>query len=116
MRRNLGNAFHLRGRDMTYSGSIYFLGQYRPAYFQASSLKGLREKMRIAIQDMPRDDWEFFAWRIDNAIKELRKPSCTGASHEHGCRGVSVSKRPHDPWLANIVAKLPAHETLLYPA
>jgi hypothetical protein len=99
-----------------YSGSIYFLGQFRPAYFSATSLKDLRAKMRVAIQDMPRSEWEWFAWRIDNVTKELRKPSCTGASHEHGARGISVAKRPHDPWLANVVARLPAHETLLYPA
>ena len=65
---------------MQYSGSIYFLGQFRPAYFSATSLKDLRAKMRVAIQDMPRNEWEWFAWRIDSVTKELRKPSCAGAS------------------------------------
>ena len=101
---------------MRYSGSIYFLGQFRPAYFSATSLKDLRAKMRVAIQDMPRDEWEFFAWRIDQAAKELRPAHCAHVAHEHGARGLSMSKRPHDPWLANVVARLPAHDTLLYPA
>ena len=30
---------------MQYSGSIYFLGQFRPAYFSATSLKDLRAKL-----------------------------------------------------------------------
>ena len=110
------DAENVKDKHMTYSGSIYFLGQFRPAYFSATNLKDLRAKMRVAIQDMPRDEWEWFAWRIDNVTKELRKPNCAGASAEQGARGISVAKRPHDPWLANVVARLPAHDTLLYPA
>jgi hypothetical protein len=98
-----------------YSGSIYFLGQYRPAYFEATGLGSLRAQMRDAIAQMNMDDWQWFAPRIDNAVKELRKPSCGGASVEHGCRGVSVAKRPHDPWLDSIVAKLPNYPGLVYP-
>ena len=59
-----------------YSGSIYFLGQYRPAYFEATSLNKLRDQMRAAIAQTGMDDWQWFAPRIDNAVKELRKPSC----------------------------------------
>ena len=98
-----------------YSGSIYFLGQYRPAYFEATSLNKLHEKMRVAIVQTGMDDWQWFAWRIDLATKELRKPNCEGWSAEHGCRGVSVAKRPHDPWLDSIVAKLPEYPGLAYP-
>lgn len=98
-----------------YSGSIYFLGQYRPAYFEAVTVGKLREQMLASIVQMNIDDWQWFAAKIQNSVYELRKPNCGGASAEHGCRGVSVAKRPHDPWLDNVVAKLPEYPGLAYP-
>ena len=100
---------------MTYSASIYFLGQYRPAYFQATSMTKLKAQMRLAIDNLDRDDWEWFAWRIDEAFKRVQARHCSGVSIEHGCKGLSVAKRQHDPWLDSVVAKLPAFPFLNYP-
>lgn len=98
-----------------YSGSIYFLGQYRPAYFEAKTLGALRAAMCNAIANLESDTRFFLDYRIHNVVKQLRKPSCGGASAEHGAMGVSVGKRPHDPWLDSIVAKLPEYPGLAYP-
>jgi hypothetical protein len=100
---------------MTYSASIYFLGQYRPAYFQASSMNRLKAQMRLAIDNLDRDNWEWFAWRIDEAFKRVNARNCSGVNIEHGCRGLSIAKRPHDPWLDNVIADLPAFPHLNYP-
>lgn len=97
-----------------YTGSFYFLGTARPAYFEATTLKGLRERMFKAINQMSMDDWQFFAFRIDAVTKEIRKKGCSGASAESGTKGVSVYKRKHDTALDDIVADFPAFPGLDY--
>ena len=99
---------------MIYTGSFYFLGTARPAHFQAKSIKALREQMLKAIKGMNMDDWQFFAWRIDNIAKELRKKGCAGASAEYGTKGIWMKKRPHDPWLQDVVKDFPAYPGLDY--
>jgi len=99
---------------MTYSGTLYFLGTARPAYFEAKSIKALREQMLKSIQGMSMDDWQFFSWRIDNIAKELRKRSCAGASAEHGCKGISMKEGKHDPFLHDIVKSFPSYPGLDY--
>lgn len=96
-----------------YSGTFYFLGQHKPAHFQSETLKDLRAQMRAAIKSMPADDWHWFAWRIDNIAKELRK-NYSAASQEHGARGISMKKRAHDDWLHSAVADLPPFPGLDY--
>jgi hypothetical protein len=70
--------------------------------------------MQKAINGIDSDAWHFFAWRIDEAVKHVRKPDCDGYSAEYGARGISIKKRPHDPWLESVVATLPAYPSLNY--
>lgn len=91
---------------MKLHGAFYFLGKARPAHFEADSIKALRAKMFDAIRNTHMDDWQFFAFRIDQAAKELRKKGCAGFSSEHGTRGLVMQKRPHDPWLDKTTADL----------
>lgn len=98
---------------MTYSGSIYFFGNYRSAHFEASSVKALRLQMQAAIRGMNMDDWQYFAWRIDNLSKEIRK-NYSSVSADYGARGVSMKKRPHDPFLDSVTRDLPEYPGLTY--
>lgn len=100
---------------MTYSGSIYFLGAYRPAYFEANDLVSLSIKMHAAASQMPEAEW--FEARITEAFQTLkRKDSTTSISIEHGARGVSMSRSSHDPWLDKLTTVMPACPGLDYSA
>lgn len=98
----------------TYTGSFYFLGQHKPAHFEASSVKALRAQMRAAITAMSGDDWQWYAWRIDEIARDIRKYAAV--SREHGAKGLSMAKRPHDPWLDDVTATLPPYPGLNYGA
>jgi hypothetical protein len=98
----------------TYSATIYFLGDFKPAHYEAKTIKKLHEQMLNSIVHMSQDDWQFFAPRITEGCKQLRKLSCTGFSAEYGSRGVSFKKRAHDPFLDAITAKLPTFDGIDY--
>lgn len=103
------------GDAMIYSGSIYFFGNYRPAHFQAASVKALRAAMLASIKQMNMDDWQYFAFRIDDLAKQLRK-NYTSVSADYGARGVAMRKRPHDPFLDSVTRDLPEYPGLAYGA
>lgn len=98
---------------MTCSGSIYFLGRYRPAYFEASSLEMLRTIMLDAVQDMSNAPW--YMTRIADAADALKNANgYTAWQSDHCDKGVSMAKRPHDPWLDETVKTLPDCPNLHY--
>ena len=101
-------------RKMKYTGSFYFFGHYRPAHFEETSLKRLRERMQKAINGIDSEAWHYFAWRIDEAIKQVKKPGCAAFSSEYGAKGISVKKRPHDPFLDEVTATFPHYPNLNY--
>jgi hypothetical protein len=94
---------------MTVSGSIYFLGRYRPAYFEGESIAHIAGQMITAIrflQDSVLRDW--IENRIVEGHKQIKKQNLyTSWSCDHCDRGVSFAARPHDPWLDSVTAKLP---------
>jgi hypothetical protein len=98
------------------SGSIYFLGRYRPAYFEASNLYDLTDSMIAAVRDIK--DANLKAWLFARiSIGRAKIDShCTSWSADHCDRGVSFAARPHDPWLDSITAKLPPCPGLNYGA
>jgi len=98
---------------MQYTGQFYFLGQYKPLTIQATSIKALRAKMFEAIKNAHNDDWHWYAWRIEECVKELRK-GAAAFSCEHGCKGITMKKRPHDPWLESITNTMPEYVGLNY--
>lgn len=101
------------GDAMIYSGSIYFFGNYRPAHFEALTIKALRAAMLASIKQMNMDDWQYFAFRIDDLAKQLRK-NYTSVSADYGARGVAMRKRPHDPFLDSVTRDLPEYPGLTY--
>ena len=95
-----------------FTASIYFLGEYRPAYFQAATLAVAVSKAERALFAAQDRDW--FLTRLHEGKRQVRKPNCAGWSAEHGCRGVAIVKRPHDPFLDSITVKLPHYPGLDY--
>lgn len=92
---------------MTVSGSIYFLGRYRPAYFEADTTTQVAFLMYAAIRDI--EDRQLRSWLDDRIFQgeDSLSDSITSWSADHCDRGVSFAARPHDPWLDSITAKLP---------
>lgn len=97
---------------MKVTASIYFLGQYRPVYFEASTIDAALAMATAAI--LKATDREWFESRLAEARKQIKRESCAAWSTEHGCRGVSIAKRPHDPFLRDVVAQLPKYPGLDY--
>ncbi len=95
-----------------YTASIYFLGQYRPAYFQAETAIRAFQLAAHAVAGCPDQRW--LIDRLDEACTRVRKPNCAAVSIEHGARGVSIAKRPHDPFLDSVTRTMPAYPGLDY--
>jgi len=101
---------------MTYSASLYFLGAYRPAHFEAKTIKTLAKTLIKAIEKMEPDSREFFASRILEGVKHMRTGNCSKFSAEYGSRGFCIKNQPHDPWLDELTAKLDPMPGLNYDA
>ena len=90
------------------SGSIYFLGKYRPAYFEAESLDECYWAMVRAI--FPITDIRLKTW-LTNRLGEGHYRLCqdynAAWSADHCDRGISFAKRPHDPFMDKAVADMP---------
>ena len=80
---------------------ISFLGQYRPAYFQADTLNGALIAAGRAIKGMPETELDWFLERLRDG-RSAMKPNCSAWSAEHGCRAVSVWRGAHDPFLDSV--------------
>ncbi len=93
---------------MTISGSIYFLGAYRPAYFEADTIEACAALMHGAVQDIKNGSLKIFLLsRIKEGRAQIARDNCSAWSAEHRDRGVSFAKRPHDPFLDRVTATLP---------
>ena len=98
---------------MTYTASFYFMGQYRPAYFEAETVgKAMNAALRALGTNHP--DYAWFADRLKQAYCALRKGNCSAFSAEHGCRGVSIVARNHDRFLDSVTRDFPAYPGLDY--
>jgi hypothetical protein len=97
---------------MAYTASIYFLGQYRPAYFEAETATRAFQAAAYAVAGC--EDQKWLIERLDEALARVTKPNCAAASIEHGARGVSIANRPHDPFLDRVTRSMPAYPGLDY--
>ena len=100
---------------MTHTLTIYFLGRYRPAHFEAESLHLAHDAAVTAIADVEepmRAKLKAWLWE---AVKAALG-NCTGWQAEHGGFGVSWAPRAHDPWLDDLTALCPLCPGLAYPA
>jgi hypothetical protein len=90
------------------SGSIYFLGKYRPAYFEAQSVYECQHKMWAAMRPIKdKDLWNWLAVRVLEGRLEIEKDNCSAWTADHCDRGISFAKRPHDPFMDKAVADMP---------
>jgi hypothetical protein len=92
---------------MTITGSIYFLGRYRPAYFEAESPMECAVKMLCASRNVADTRLRFWlAGRIKEGHVKLDHGAISSWSADHNDRGVSFAKRPHDSWLDKTTATM----------
>lgn len=94
-----------------YTASIYFMGRYRPAYFEAATAVDAYRAAKRAV--MGCDDRAWFYVRLGEAFEKVRG-NCTSFSTDHGCRGISLVARKHDPFLDSVTRDLPAYPGLDY--
>ena len=95
---------------MTISGSIYFLGKYRPAYFEAVTASDCATAMHNAILSCLHQDPDLYWWlkeRIYEGAQRITDRNCTAWAADHCDRGVSFAKRPHDPFMDKAMADMP---------
>lgn len=102
----------------TLTGSIYFLGHYRPFHCEDTALAKVLIRLRHAASGI--EDRQLHAWieeRIAHCGREIkRNPAYSSVSSDHSDRGVSICRRPHDPWLDKVTADLPPCPGLNYSA
>lgn len=97
------------------TGSIYFLGKYRPLHVEDTALARVVIRLRHAAGSV--EDPGLRAWlleRISQISRDMRHYQSVSADH---CdRGVSLRRAPHDAWLDKITASLPECPGLNYHA
>lgn len=96
------------GTNMTVSSKIYFLGNYRPAHFEADTFHGCANLMLRAIANV--SDANLQSWLRDHIYSGLatmdRDANTESVSADHCNKGVGYARRPHDPWLDSTTAKI----------
>jgi hypothetical protein len=94
---------------MTISGGIYFLGRYRPAYFEADTARACARLMMASARQVTDDTlrgWLLLRiYELEGKI--TRDDHCTTISDDHCDRGVCFAKRAHDPFLDRATATMP---------
>lgn len=102
----------------TLTGSIYFLGKFRPFHCEDTALAKVLIRLRHAASGI--EDRQLQAWieeRIKTCGKNLQQfPSYASVSADHSDRGVSIRRSAHDPWLDKVTADLPPCPGLNYSA
>ena len=101
---------------MLVSGSIYFLGKYRPLYIEDTAMVKVKYRMLLAVQDCDPALRDWLIDRINSTFLQVNKPNCFSASADHCDRGVSFAKRPHDNFLDNIIVDMTVCPGLNYNA
>lgn len=101
---------------MTYTASIFFLGQYRPAHFEATTAAMAAGEAQAALRFTDRFDWALE--RLTEGVRRMRHTAgvCGTSSYscEHGAFGVSLREGPHDPFLDRVCAQMPDYPRLDY--
>ena len=97
---------------MTYSASVYFFGQFRPAHFESDNLSRVADMARAAVAQTDKRDW--ITDRLSEGVKRLRRDGYSAFSCEHGPLGVSIAERAHDRFLDDLTADYPPYPGLDY--
>jgi len=96
---------------MTYSIGIGFLGDFRPAYFEAPTMNAVAKLAIEALAETDRAE-QGRNW-ILHAMSGIRK-GYSSVSTEHGAFAVSMREKAHDPFLDTLTASFPAYPGLDY--
>lgn len=97
------------------TGSLYFLGKFRPLYIEDTALAKVVIRLRHAAQSV--SDPALRDWLCDAVYRAARESrNYQSVSLDHCNKGVSIAFRPHDPWLDNAVKALPECPGLNYNA
>mgnify|MGYP003659189649 CR=1 FL=1 len=81
---------------------ISFLGQYRPAYFQADTLGDAIAAAVRAVYHMDNADFDWIMERLRIGGDEMAIKRISAWSAEHGRRAVSFRRGAHDPFLDSV--------------
>jgi hypothetical protein len=97
-----------------YTASITFFGRYRPAYFQADTVKHAVIAAQRAIVDC--EQYNMLSRWLNEALAKVDAPksTCSSCSIDWGCYGVSLRQGPHDPFLDRATADYPSYPGLKY--
>lgn len=101
---------------MIYTGSVYFLGKYRPLYIEDDSIAKVKIRLSRAIQDTPPDLRQWLSDHISESFRNFSAYGYESVSVDHCDRGVGIRKGPHDNFLARVIAQLPDCPGLDYNA
>jgi hypothetical protein len=88
-----------------YTIGIGFMGVFRPAYFQAETVKEAASKAIAASRGMVEAD-KITAW-IQQCARNVRPQHCPYSAIEHGSLSVSIRRAPHDPFLDSVTRGMP---------
>lgn len=88
-----------------YTVGIGFMGVFRPAYFQAETLKEVTSTAIAASRGMVEAD-KVATW-IQQCARNVRPQHCTGYEIKQGGLSVSIRRAPHDPFLDSVTRNMP---------
>lgn len=83
-----------------YTVGIGFMGVFRPAYYQAGTLREAVETAIAASRGMAEADK--ITALIEQCARNVRPRHCPYSSIEHGSLSVSIRRAPHDPFLDSV--------------
>lgn len=93
--------------------SIGFLGKYRPAHWEGKTLEECRDAALLDVSD------PHLREKILEVYKSLSSPPFSVSSvsiqgYSPFPYGISLRKRPHDPFLDEVVKEFPLHPRVDY--
>jgi hypothetical protein len=92
---------------MTYTGTIYFLGKYKPLYIQDTAPARVKIRLAHAIQTVADPDLrQWLDKTATHVVTELVARGYSAASCDHCDRGVSLRVGPPDEWIKNLTADM----------
>lgn len=91
-----------------FTSSVFFMGRFRPAYWQRPTLAGAIQAARSASYGMNKEDGDKLrAWMDATYLNMQRNSSYASLSSSHGMLGFSLAARPHDSFLDRSTADMP---------
>lgn len=88
-----------------YTVGIGFMGVFRPAYYQAETLREAVETAIAASRGTAEAD-KITAW-IQQCARNVRPRHCPYSAIEHNNLSVSIRRAPHDPCFDSVTRDMP---------